>query len=251
MAKEKSIAEKIAAIIALAEGEKNAGNLGAYENMTAKANEMLLKHNLSRHEVLMAAAESDDKFSEWIYGEKVNYKENLAGERWRMALIKTLSKHNLCGVVFTTKQKYFRVYGDASNVESVVWLYNFLNINLLRLAKEYMKGLSNEVRDTQCRHAWLKDWLIGAVDGIDAKLIEQTNKSPLKAAIGDLILYNKKALAEYVKKIEPGMYTSMPKELNIRQDSYEAGYKTGKNMNLNERKLTAEKVIEKKLLNNK
>lgn len=243
---EDSIIYKIKSLMNTAESYKELGNLEAAEAATAKANELLLKHNIDLHKIRMAQANDNDKFADWIYGEYVSYKENLAGNRWRMDLIKMVCNHNLTGVIFNINET-FRVYGLAENVEVTVWLYNFLGVHLMRLAKEFMAGLDPGTKATQCRHTWLKNFLLGAIEGVDNKLSAQRQESTLAKAIWKLILYNEKSLLEYKQKVEPGFITVNPKSIELT-DGYANGLEAGKNVELNNRRLTAEKQVEKKLL---
>jgi hypothetical protein len=233
------------------------------EALTQKANELLIKYNIDRQKVFDSLNKDGqgDKFESWVTGEKVQYKENLAGNRWRKELIKMLCRHNLCGVIFSNSKddKYlkrdptFLVYGDMQNVEMVVWLYHYLDTYLMRMAKESRAALTDEERDMQCRHTYLVNFLDGAIHGIERKLNDERLASELKDQIGQLIKYNDKAIEEYRDKVFGKTIWTSNKSKERKTDlGYEDGFEAGKNVKLSERRLTnAEDKVKSKLLKNK
>lgn len=245
-----NIINKIRALIEKAQSNKEIGELAEAESLIAMAEKLMEKYNIDMHAVRMAAAMSNDKFANWVYGERVYTTEHLAGNRWRHDLIKMLCEHNLTAVIFGAKgeKPSFRVYGDISNVEVTVFLYHFLDMTLLRLAKEYRASLDSITRDMLgCRHTVLKSFLDGAITGISRKLHDQKEESEHKAAMGALIKYNDKALDEYLKEKIKDFVSKMPKQVDVKVDSaFEAGRIAGENVKLTGRRL--EDAVKSKLL---
>lgn len=241
------ILDRVKKLLAKAESAKEIGSLAEAEAFMQKVNELMIEYNLSMHDIRMAAAADNDKFADWIYGEYVEYKENLAGGRWRMDLIKMICRHTLTGIVFNTHIKKFRVYGQIENVESTVWQYNFLSSRLLSMAKDARKESAEALE--HCRHTFLKDYLMGSIHGIERKLIEQAKESKLKDAVNQLIKYNDKALDEYVKEKVGDVIKSMPRgNQTLASGAYKKGYNDGKSMSMGNRLSASEQAVQKKLL---
>lgn len=251
-----NILDTIRKLVETAESKKTSGDpttLLEAEAFMQKAEELMAKHNIDMHEVRKAAAANSDKFAHWVYGERIYTKENLAGSRWRHDLIKMLCDHNLTGVIFNAKgeKEGFRVYGDMQNVEVTVWLYNYLDVTLMSLAKAYRAGLDSITRDVLgCRHTVLKSFIDGAITGISRKLYEQREQSPYKAAMWEVVKYNDAALQEYLKEKIKNFVSSKSKSIDIKVDSaFAAGVEAGRAVQLTGRRLaTGEEAVKTKLL---
>lgn len=258
MATEKII-DRIAKLLKMAEGAKKVGNMEEAEAFSAKVSELLTEHNLNEWEIRQHSAKKDDQFDKWGFVENVSHKENQAGDRWQKDLIKMLCRHNMVGVIFNVydkghpKHKTFDVYGEITGVETTVWLYNWLSTNLMILAKQARLELSKEDYDAQCRHTYLKDFLVGAIDGVDIRLTKQAKQSPAAGRIWEMIKYNDKALEKFAEKTYPGMFSTKPR--NIRDKTalgYDAGMETGLSIDLGDGKKLKSGAVQKgegKLLN--
>jgi len=250
------ISDIVKKLIAKAQSAKECGNLEEADAFAAKANALLLKHNLDRAKLMAEMSAEDDKFAGWVWSEKIYYPENLAGDRWRKDLIKVLCRFNLCGHLLSgkhEKDKYLQVYGLMENVETVVFLYNFLQGLFLDMAKDDRARLTKEEREEVCRHTYLKDWLMGANEGLYRKLKDGQEKSEYSQAIGQLIIYNDKALDKFLHQEKPGFTLNKPRHIQIaKPDAFERGFETGRNTELNGRRLSnAEETAAKKLLTDK
>ncbi len=238
------IINRIKKLLKHADSAKELGSIEEAEAFIKKANDLLLAHNLELHQIPLN--EDEDMFAKWIYGEDISYKDNQAGNRWQLDLIKVLCKHNLCNYTFRYRLKTFRVYGRLENVDIVHYLFNYLSIGLIRLSRESYKSLSKEKRNNY-RSAYLKSFLLGAVDGIDVKLKESLNKSNYKEQVQGLILYNDKALEKFINEKVPNIKTRALRSVNIGE-GYEEGFESGKNYSIN-KPLATEKSLQSKLLN--
>lgn len=248
--KEKYLA-KIKALRDTAETLTKNGDMEAAETFLKKANELLLEYNLNEADMRAHGENIGNPFAEWGYSERVSYKENLAGNRWRMDLIKMIASHNLVGVLFTNiDEKYtFQIYGDIQNVEQVVWLYNYLSTYLIRLAKQYTYNLPAEDKKEYCRHTHMKSYLDGAIIGISYKLNEQNMKSEHAKQIHDLVIFNDKSLDTFLHKTKK-VKTTKPRESNIMaDDAYIQGVIDGKKIDPSGKRLSnAEEKVKSKLL---
>jgi len=244
---EEKIIDKIKKLLKKAESAKEIGSLAEAEAFMNKANELLIEYNLTMHQIAMSSMKDADIFAKWLYSEPITYDETLAGKRWKLELIGVICTYNLCWYTYNSSSKTFRVYGDMQNVESVIWIYNFLHIRLLHMAKESRKA-NKDQSDLLCRHTYLKNYLKGAIDGINVKLyLQQQAAKKGTPGVSDLILYNDKALDQYRKEKLPKLYKDSTRKMEPGL-GYENGYDDAKNIDLN-KKLQSEVIIEKKLLN--
>lgn len=238
------IISRIKKLLKHAESAKNLGSLAEAEAFSLKANELLLEHNIQMMEV--EEAEDTDMFKNMGWSERLSYKDNQSGNAWRIDLVGYLTKHNLCSFTYNRYFKYFEVYGKMENVEVVVWLYNFLSVGLLRLAQEHHVNLSPEEKKRYNRYAFLKDFLLGAVRGINYQLERQKQKMASEQMTA-LIVYNDKALDAFLKKEAPNVKTRNATKTKVVGEAYDVGLEVGQNYNINKTPLS--QVKEKLQLN--
>jgi len=278
MSNEEKLIDKIAKLLKVAESKKHAASketdkqtidrlLEEADSFSAHATRLLLEHNIEMMKVRQKMGEEAISADEQIgvYAERISYSENLAGDRWLKDLIKVIVKHNLCGVIFAVPptntpakfakdHKTFKVYGSIQNVDVSVWLFNWLKENLMVLAKQYRLSLPPDEFAKYCRHTILKDFLTGAIVGLDDRLTDQAEEMASQQAFGALIKYNAEALDKFLKEKFPHSYKSNPASKKIHTPgALEAGYAAGQTVDLGtDKKLTAaQKKLNNKLLGNK
>jgi len=224
-----------------AESAQKIGSLAEAETFSAKATELIQEYNIELH--LLKFDEQEEDFSQYMYGESISYKDNQSGQRWKLNLVSVLCKHNFCNYTWKSYSKTFRVYGRMENVDSVVWLYNFLSTGLLRLAQEAHVNRTSEhiMMYGDRRYAFLKDYLIGAVVGIDRKLDRQKRESVHAEQITALMVVNKEALGKFLKSQDPTVRTVKMKPMRVGA-AYRDGLVAGENYNINKPLATAKKV---------
>ena len=232
MEKQNAIIARIKKLMRHAESAKKLGSLEEAETFSAKVEELMLEYNIELSQV--ALDDKEGEFDKWMYGEKVSYKDNQAGQRWRLNLVEVLCKYNFCNYTWNARSHTFRVYGRMENVDTVVWMYNFLSIGLLRLAQEahVKRDTMDQVMYGQNRYSFLKDWLVGAVVGLDRKFRLQREKSAHAEQIGGLVLFNKEALAKFLKTPDPKVKAVKMKTINVGS-AYGKGIEAGENYNIN------------------
>jgi hypothetical protein len=235
------IISRIKKLMRHAESAKKLGSLEEAETFSAKVEELMIEYNieLSQIDLDKDTSYNEHEFDKWQYSEKINYKDNQAGQRWRLDLVAVLSKHNFCNYVFNSGTKTFKIYGQMENVDTVVWMYNFLSIGLYHLAVklynipnfdlDYRKIYNNN------RYFFLKDWLSGAVQGINNKLQKQKDDSIYSDKITGLVLYNNEALVRFLTSTNKNVKTVNLKAIQIIGPAYEDGIKAGENYNINSR----------------
>jgi len=231
----KVIISRIKKLMKHAESAKSLGSLEEAETFSAKVEELMIEYNIELSQIKIN--QNEDEFEKWQYSEKINYKDNQAGQRWRLDLVEVLSKHNFCNYTWNSGTKTFRVYGRMENVDTVVWMYNFLSIGLYNLAVK-MYNIPNFDFDYRIiynnnRYFFLKDWLTGAVQGINNKLQKQKDQSIYSDKLTGLILYNSEALERYLLLTNKNVKTVKTKEVQIVGPAYESGIKAGENYVIN------------------
>jgi hypothetical protein len=173
----------------------------------------------------------EDKFVKWQYAEEISYKDNQSGDRWRRAIISILCEYNMCNFTYNTYSKTFRIYGHMSNVGVVIWLYHFTSNAFLRMAQKAhvtMNPTYQLVYGTR-RYAFLKDWLNGAVAGLDIKLHkERIRQQQHNIKTQAMMLYNDKALVEYHDQ-HINAKTGKKKKVITVGPAYSKGFEYGEN----------------------
>ncbi len=240
------IINRIKKLFTHADSAKELGSIAEAEVFIKKANQLLLEHNLELHQIPFGVDE--DRFAKWVYGEDISYKDNQAGDRWQLNLITVLTKYNLCSYTYKARRKTFKVYGKLENVDSVVWLFNYLTIGFIRIAREAAFKRTREEKQLIPRNPFLKSFLLGTAAGLKEKYKEQFRELQNQDQLRGLILYNDKALEEFVNiqvpNIKPGR--RLP-DFQVNE-AYEKGIEIGKNYSIN-KPLTVSKEFESKLLN--
>lgn len=247
--KQDQIIERIKKLMKHAESAKQLGSLQEAEAFAAKANEMLLEHNLTMHQIAMSAEKDEDEFAKYQYSEYLRYSDNQSGNEWKFRLAKVLASHNLCGVVFVRRFKEVQIYGQMSNVDTVVWLWNFLSIALLRIAQE--SHIKNKDSIFTNRYAYLKNFLIGACAGLDSKMYSERHNHAHAAKINDLVVYNSKALKRFLNTTAPHIKVEKNRKSKLQiGEGWGEGYQAGLNVKIN-KPLKATSTVEGRLLGNK
>lgn len=233
------IINRIKKLKAHAESAKAIGSLEEAESFLLKAVELMNEYNVSEFEVTSHQEEEQDKFKNWGYSESISFDDKHQGWQWKKDLMHVLCKYNFTSFTFHQQSKKLWVHGNMENVDMTVWLYHFLEIGLYNLAEQhYQKVLSTKVGEDRRyfsrveAYTFKRDFLIGAVEGFDSQLYEQRKANNKITAV---VLYNDKALSEFLYKTKPHVKTASPrKETQTKHwGAAEAGYKAGKNFKVN------------------
>lgn len=228
------IISRIKKLLKHAESAKSIGSLAEAEAFSAKAQQLLMEYNISMMDVNKAADKDEDQFANWQYGETIPYSD-LSGNRWKLDLIRVITRYNLCSFTYNDRAKTFRVYGHVVNVDTVVWLFHFMSTALLRLSKDSYCALNKMEREGTTRRRYIQSFLLGAVSGIDAKLREQKEEQKRNAKMYEVIVYNAKALDTYAHTKIPGLVFRQreKRRLDVDYRGYEKGKEAGRNLKVN------------------
>lgn len=166
------------------------------ESFTLKIQELMLEYNISMMEVDNASDQTQTAdFKNWIYTEKISYRDTVAGSAWLHNLIKILTRLNFCDCVFTPEERAVRIWGHAENIDTIVYLFNHIGIVFFKIATEHYKQHNPEGLG---KRAYLREFLMGAVQGLGDKLYQQRNaQQQANNKVTALVKVNRDALQRY------------------------------------------------------
>lgn len=226
------IIQRIKKLKAHAESAKEIGSIEEAALFAAKMEELMVEYNITMMQVDHAKEFTKDEFAHWQYTEGISYKDSQANFGWRLNLVRVICKYNFCSHVINSGKKQFFVYGHADNVDTVVWLYNYLSIGLMRLAQSEWNRIGKSTGYSS-RVVFLKEFLYGAGYGIDSKLEEQRKANQKMNEYSSLILYNKNALVRYIgNKFGSQLGKGRAYGIKPKGHAFKDGYAAGKNYNL-------------------
>lgn len=222
-----TILDKIAKLLNKAESAQKMGSLAEAEAFSAKANELLLLHNLERSDIKTEG----DKFREWLFSDyiKVKTKTNF---KFYKNLIAVICLHNLCGSTYAPYENAFRVYGEGANVQLVIWLYNFLSTAIMRICNTEWKRMVTNGMDKRYRSRFYKSFLFGCAMGINQKLKQSQESSYLYDKIQALIKVNEADLNIFVKQKIPEIRDGRKRASSVDKSIYDYGKEIGSKLSI-------------------
>lgn len=213
MKKQDEILSKIKKLLALS------GSPNEHEARLAaeRANELLLRHNLSMQDV-----ESKSEEDGYIkYG--IERPSRLMIEETVILMI--LQRHYFVRVVTTVRNGKTLVYllGSKTNVEVATYVHSYLLAKMKECWLTYKKENAKEERSR-------KPWAFGFKEGLDAQLDAQKKKVEQSMA---LVLKEDKALVQFSRKEFPNTRTSSVRTGARDSMAQAAGFEAGKRMKIN------------------
>lgn len=135
-----------------------------------KANDLLVKYNLSLNNIKkknMAIKE-------------ISVKENTTKSTWRIELLISLAKHNLCETLFYIDKNYeYTVIGRQPNAIIVKEMFQYLEKAIMRISKEKMPINSNR----NYREKFRQGMVHGIKDNLNRQTLINNKNSDSKALI--------------------------------------------------------------------
>jgi len=230
MQQNNNILDKIKKLLALAESAQKIGSLSEAENAMSKATALMLEYNIEQADIDRSKGE-DSCISE---GEHYSFKDNQSGNRWKLELMETLAKHNLCDVLFSSYMKTMRVVGEEQNIAIVNYLFVFIAPRLLKIAQQYHVALPENEKFMRNRRGILQSFLLGAVGGLDAKLWKQKKSMEQQSKLSALVVSHQDKIQRYYGTFEkPVKVVSLREVLQDEKDSLE-GYRAGASLEINQ-----------------
>jgi len=203
--------EKIQKLLALA----GSPNKNEAEAAMAKAQELMLKHNID-----MRSVEQHD--SEYIN----ELSETFRREHPSMKFVNSIvEKYFFVRVVKSNRRegKFFNYIGEKANVQTAVHTVNFLKATFDRLWKEYKA-------ETGAGRASKQSFVLGLYEGLTEKLDQQRMEAEQKY---DLVLVDDPRATEKMNELFPRLSRRSSRGTRLRDaGARAAGMNVGRNINL-------------------
>lgn len=201
------------------------------EAFSLKANKLLAQYNLNLSDI-----EEESDYTQ-MYPASWSYHDNQAGNKWRVALMTTLARHNFCETFYIEAYKVMRLVGKLTNTTAVAFMYDSLSERLFRIAKKTYASAPGYIKEAYCRHTYLQSFLLGATQAINEKLSEQVSQGVKEdSQYGIVLAKNNKDAREFVE--------NLAKSLNSKQKSTQEEFIEEE---LSEEELSEEELNEEEL----
>ena len=192
------------------------------QNALEKAQAILLKHNLTRAQVIaQSPAETPAGIGKIERFEREGYV-------WKRQLLNVLAQANLCRVIGSPSQKKATLFGSYDNVRAVLEMYEYIVPILSWEANKQFREYKND-EGRERGQTWKASFLYGATQAIKERL-----QKPIEVfAQGDgkaLVVQNTAAVKAAIHKIYPNLTSG--RRVIPNGSGYGAGNGTGRGMNL-------------------
>lgn len=231
-----NVLNKLKKLKALYEGALEINSENEAASAAAAINRLLLQYNLSMEEI----GTDDEKEADKVLHEVTSgFTFKSIGGAWEHRLTTVICKWNFCRCyIYGRSHKTLLIIGKKENLETVKWLREMLSERFVAFSKdrykEYKKTREYAMKPIG-RDTYQRSYLMGAADGLDAKLQAESDADKAKdevfgTKVTALVVRNDAAVKEYVEEMfgRAGKRRSSQKYDSAR--SY--GYKDGKNTNL-------------------
>ena len=184
----------------------------------AKAQELLMQHNLTMSQVETHGSESQYCEAFVKTGSRV----------WRRLLLTAIAQNNFCEVIYDPRIKSAALIGEPHNQEVVTYLHNYLVGQLEPMAATaYKLSLT-----TMHAKSWLDSFYVGAVNAIYERLVAQKNEMAAASnACKSLVVVKDAKLQAAVRKFYPSIKTGQAKRIRS-SNGYHEGVEAGKRVAL-------------------
>lgn len=217
------------------EGAKKINSEGEAAAAAAKIQRLLTQYNLSMEEIT-----PEERNDEVMHEVASGYTFKSIGGIWEFKLVHVLAKWNFCqAYIYGNSYKTILLVGKPENVETVKWLRSLLSEKFVSFSKDRYK----EYKETIEYHlkpigldTYQRSYLIGATEGLDAKLKVESDADKAKdadygAKVTALVVRNSQAVQEYIDlKFKKG--GTRKSSMKTRSGAHAAGFKDGKNVEL-------------------
>ena len=249
-----SILTRIQKLYNMSLSSKSIGSLAEAESFMLGVQKLLTEYNLELSMVESIGEKSN------ITEEKILYKGLVSYGDWEIDLMHIICQYNWCTCFYNSTSKLITIIGRGDNLDIVKYLYNFITINLTSLSKvsyygkleewnvkltkhygydvkaKYGKQFEEVIHKNKYmpyRRYYIRDYLAGAVLGINAKMAFAQSEQSKNANINSVILFNKDKIDNYLVKHHPNLTTIKDKSVK-RGQGYNEGYNDGYNLRVGE-----------------
>lgn len=226
--------QKVAKLMDKAASAKEMGSLAEAEAFTLKVGQLMSEYNLTEWEINKARPEQVSAFKiENTSAERVSYddygRKGRPGGFWPKDVMQMLCQNFMCEMVYHKMDLNMTLFGTATNLQTVLYLFSYLDNLLPGMALRDWKA-QKEVKN---RYQYMRSWIAGAVIGLNSKLqAEASQRQANSNGHTGLMLYNVEAIT-LAKKAE---FEVIGKGRNKAPMKWTAasreGYKKGKDMTL-------------------
>ena len=253
-----TILERIQKLMNKAESAEKMGSLAEAEAFMLKVQQLLNEHNLEMHTVQNHVSKKDRKIVE----EQLKFGAVKSDGEWEKNLMCVICRNNWCTNFWNDYYQTHTVIGNPENVGVVIYLYKFIQRSLKELSgKGYSDAILNlneqyalyggidfikvyggkiKAERVMCRRGilawrkvWVRNWLLGAVQGIDVKLTLQRQEAAAKNnTMMGLMVQNNDKLQAYMKETQPDLETKDLNQGDQKKQGFIEGYHTGKNLSI-------------------
>ena len=236
------IISRIKKLQAHAESARQLGSLNEYFAFAQRVSQLLTKYNLNQMDLEADEPTADEQYLRSYGFSKLLSYQGEGGSGWRRQLLHVLCEFNYCRNLGYTRIKKVKIYGRGENVETTTWLYLFLNTHFLLMARDAFRVYipAKRKKERLSRHKFLRDFLLGAVDGLQEYYQQQR-------AAGDsaLIRYSDTALDKFAQAAGLQIVMRRVRPVRVNGQVYNAGLRVGREALRHERKLQKETSIAK------
>lgn len=225
---EEKLIGKIRKLILLSKHNENENEAAL---AAAKAQELLIMHNLSIAEIELASSEPEEQVDVKEYDTKKEGRKT--EDKWKIMLAFSVSKANLCKTVHHSGYRsYLSWIGKPSNVEVAIYMFETLVndieffadrkwrhiLRLRELEQDYGMELftDHNLRRIHGR-AWKNAFYDGAVFAISSRLQQGKDELRQNENVSALILHNDDAINKFIEE----------RWNNLRSYKYSASYGPG------------------------
>lgn len=223
-----SVLKKLRKLQKLYEGAKQINSEGEAAAAAAAIQRLLTEYNLTMSEVGSDEEKKDEVNEQVVSG--LNYKS--IGGNWEYRLWYVICKWNFCKCFqYGVSYKRLIIFGSKENIEVVKWMWDMLAERFVEFSKnrwkEYIKT-DEYLNFKPSKDRYQRGYLQGAVEGLDAKLREISEKDKRDepdygTRVTALVVRTNTAIDEYIVK----RFGGVGRGRNASQ-SYRAGVASGK-----------------------
>lgn len=157
--------EKVRKLLRLAKSD----NPNEAATAAAHAQAIMDRHGIEQAALDMATNAPDEPIRDFAQMPEGSLTD-VGVTRWHTTLALYVAKHNLCGVYVSGSRgrKTLEIYGRASDVETVRYMYAWLRTEIQRLVDSHGRGMGV---------VWRRNFGLGAAETLNERLKEQREKT--------------------------------------------------------------------------
>lgn len=253
-----STIEKIQKLLNKAQSAEAMGSLAEAEAFMMKVQQLLNEHNLEMSTVENHVSKKERKIVE----EKLKFGAVKSDGDWEKNLMCVICRNNWCTNFWNDYYQTHTIVGKTENVAVVIYLYKFIQAQLKALSgkgysdaiislnedfkigrgEDMIKTLGGKIKFEQwaCRtgrlawrKVWVRNWLLGAVQGIDVKLTRQRQEEAARNnTMKGLMIVNNNQLELYMKETQPDLKITDLNKGDMTKQGFFEGFETGNNLKI-------------------